>query len=120
MQTCLCLSYSVIRPGYSGVFFGVSMEVSRCIYSRYKVPPTDEHIMVAKKVVDYFGSQGKTAKALNWTRNYVYGWVSGRYHLPVDRAEQVQEVTQNKFTVLEIRPDLKHLEKYFQKPVAKE
>lgn len=106
-------------PRVTGVFFGVDMENSRCIYSRYKIPPTDEHMAVAREVVQYFGSQGKTAVALNWTRNYVHGWVSGRYHLPIDRAEQVQNVTNNKFTVLQIRPDLKQLEKFFEKPVAK-
>ena len=75
--------------------------------------PSKEHISIAKKVIKYFGSQAETSRMLGWSAPYIHSWLNGKYYLPIDRAEHIEKVTRSKFTVIQLRPDLKKLKKYF-------
>ena len=78
-----------------------------------KSRPSKAHQKIAQQVADYFGSQTRAAEQLGWSLPYVNAWIHGRAFIPLDRAEHVEKVTRGYFNVLDLRPDLKRLKKYF-------
>lgn len=59
-----------------------------------------------KDVVDHFGSQRKTAAALNITQPTVNHMVSTG-QVSVEIALLIQKITEGKFSALELRPSLR-------------
>lgn len=67
---------------------------------------SDEKIQLFQEVIDYFGNQPKTAKALGIKQSSVRMWLfNGR--MSADNALLVQKLTNGKFKALDLRPSLK-------------
>lgn len=63
---------------------------------------------IFQEVIDHFGNQPKTAKALGITQASVQGWLtSGR--MSADNALLIQKLTRGKFNALDLRPSLKNV-----------
>ena len=78
-----------------------------------KVSVTKKHVDAINQLIEHYGSQYKLASALGLMSANVYGWKTGRCVIPVKHAEKLEELTDRKFTVLQIRPDLLAYEKFF-------
>lgn len=56
------------------------------------------------KLIAHFGSQAKTAKELQITRQTVNGWVKGRNRIPAEKVVLIEKITG--IPRSELRPDL--------------
>lgn len=45
------------------------------------------------KIITYFGSQSKAAKALGVSQNTVFSWLRGDFKIKLDKAERLAELT---------------------------
>lgn len=59
-----------------------------------------------QEVVDFFGTQSKTAHALNVAQPSVNAWVLGKSRMSAITALQVEKLTQGKFKAVELCPSL--------------
>lgn len=67
---------------------------------------SDERIQLFQEVINHFGNQPKTAKALGIKQSSVRTWLfSGR--MSADNALLVQKLTDGKFKALDLRPSLR-------------
>jgi DNA-binding transcriptional regulator YdaS (Cro superfamily) len=62
---------------------------------------------VLKELVAYFGSQEKTAIALNIGQSAVSHWLTGRATMSILTAITIEKVTQGKFKAWQFRNELK-------------
>lgn len=62
------------------------------------------------KVIAHFGTQGKTAKALNCSQATVFKWLHGKMNISTLYAIKVEKLTDGKFKAADLCPKLKELE----------
>lgn len=59
-------------------------------------------------VIKFFGSQAKLAKALDVSQSAVSQWLNNRAKISADNAEDVEKLTDGKFTKSMLRPHRKN------------
>lgn len=64
-----------------------------------------------KDIVEHFGGQIQTAKALSVSQANVSGYVSGRWNMSAQVAMRAEKATEGKFKATELCPSLKEFQK---------
>lgn len=62
-----------------------------------------------KKVVDHFGSQTLTAKALGLEQPSVNAWLKGKTKMSINSALIAERKTMGKFRAVDLSPDFKRI-----------
>lgn len=62
-----------------------------------------------KKVVDHFGSQTLTAKALGLEQPSVNAWLKGKTKMSINSALIAERKTMGKFKAIDLSPDFKKI-----------
>lgn len=63
-----------------------------------------------QKVVDYFGSQIKTAQKIGIKQSSVHAWLSGRAKMSATNALKIEKLTNGKFKAVDLCPCLAEIE----------
>lgn len=63
-----------------------------------------------QELVEYFGGQKATAKALSVSQSNISGYVSGRWNMSSMVAVRAEKTTNGKFKAIDLCPSLKDLQ----------
>jgi DNA-binding transcriptional regulator YdaS (Cro superfamily) len=77
------------------------------------VRPTEKHVEKIKEVIKHFGTQHLMAEAMGIVSSNISHWKNGKVIIPLEQAEKIQQITDRKFLVIDLRPDLLNYVKYF-------
>lgn len=76
---------------------------------------TRKHSKAIEDVIKHFGGRlVDVSKSIGVLPANVYAWRNNKTPIPLHHAEKIQKITDNKFTVLQMRPDIQKYAKYFQ------
>ena len=65
---------------------------------------------IYKKIVEYFGSQVKTAELVGIKQPSVCAWLSGKAKMSAVNAQKIEKLTNGKFKAIDLCPHLAEID----------